>query len=73
MGWLIVFAAKPAISSMTTFQLGWLLAGGLCYSGGVPFYLWKSRPFAHALWHGFVLAGVACHFVAILSVMDRAA
>jgi len=35
----------------------------------VPFYLWKSRRFTHAVWHVFVLAGVACHFMAVLSVM----
>jgi len=70
MGWLIVLAAKPAMDSMSAFELDWLVAGGLCYTAGVVFYLWKSRAYMHAVWHGFVLAGVACHFVAILSVMD---
>jgi hemolysin III len=45
------------------------VAGGLVYTAGVPFYLWKGRRFAHAIWHLFVLGGVACHFVAVLSVM----
>lgn len=69
MGWLIVVAARPVVQSLSARELGWLLAGGLCYTGGVPFYLWKSRPYTHAVWHGFVLAGVACHFVAVLGVM----
>jgi hemolysin III len=70
MGWLIMLAAKPAMQSMTPYEFGWLAAGGICYTAGVPFYLWKGRAYSHAIWHGFVLAGVACHFVAILSVMD---
>jgi hemolysin III len=68
MGWLVIVAVKPMMRSLDGFELGWLLAGGLCYTGGVAFYLWKSRPYTHALWHLFVLAGVACHFVAVLSV-----
>ena len=70
MGWLIVIAAKPAMRALSPDEFTWLLAGGLCYTAGVPFYLWKSRPYTHAVWHGFVLAGVACHWVAVLGVMD---
>ena len=70
MGWLIVLAGRPAMQVMSAHQLTWLVAGGLCYTGGVVFYLWKGRRYMHAVWHGFVLAGVACHFVAILSIMD---
>jgi len=55
---------------LTPQELAWIVAGGLAYTLGVPFYLWKSRPYAHAVWHLFVLAGVACHFVAVLSVMS---
>jgi hemolysin III len=68
MGWLAVVAFKPLMRELSTFELGWLLAGGLCYTGGVAFYLWKRRPYTHAIWHVFVLAGVACHFVTVLSV-----
>ncbi|HEX7375093.1 MAG TPA: hemolysin III family protein [Steroidobacteraceae bacterium] len=70
MGWLIVLAAKPAMQTMSPHEFGWLVAGGVCYTAGVPFYLWKGRAYAHAIWHVFVLAGVACHFIAILSIMD---
>jgi hemolysin III len=69
MGWLAVVATKPLVDSLTSEQLGWLIAGGLFYTGGVPFYVWKSRKYTHAIWHLFVLAGVACHFVAVLSVV----
>jgi hemolysin III len=69
MGWMAVVAIKPMIESMTFAQLMWILAGGLCYTAGTPFYAWKSRRYTHAIWHLFVLAGVACHFVAVLSVV----
>jgi len=68
MGWLAVVAVKPLMQQLSTFELGWLVAGGLCYTGGVAFYLWKSRPYTHAIWHVFVFAGVACHFVTVLSI-----
>lgn len=69
MGWLAIIAVRPLSQQLTSFQLAWLGAGGLLYTAGVPFYLWKTRPFAHAAWHVFVLAGVACHAVAVASVM----
>jgi hemolysin III len=69
MGWMAVIAIKPLADSLTGAQLAWMLAGGLFYTGGVPFYVWKSRRYTHAVWHLFVLAGAVCHFVAVLSVV----
>jgi len=71
MGWIVVIAVKPLMQQLTPHELRWLVAGGLCYTGGVVFYMWKSRPYTHAIWHVFVLAGVACHFVAVLSITAR--
>jgi hemolysin III len=70
MGWIIVIAARPLMRVLTHSELMWLMAGGLFYTAGVPFYLWKSQRYSHAVWHAFVLAGVACHFVAVLGVMS---
>jgi hemolysin III len=70
MGWMAVIAIKPLTDSLTGAQLAWILAGGLFYTGGVPFYVWKSKRYTHAVWHLFVLAGAACHFVAVLSVVE---
>ena len=70
MGWIGVIAARPLLESLTRAEITWIVAGGLAYTLGVPFYLWKSRRYAHAVWHLFVLAGVICHFVAVLSVMS---
>lgn len=70
MGWIGVVAARPLMHALTNHEIAWIVAGGLAYTAGVPFYLWKSRRYTHAAWHVFVLAGVACHFVAVLSVMS---
>jgi hemolysin III len=42
-----------------------LALGGLIYSVGVFFYVKKSVPYTHAIWHCFVLGGAACHFLMI--------
>ena len=47
-----------------------IVAGGLIYTAGVPFYVWKSKRYTHAVWHLFVLGGVACHFAAVLSLVS---
>jgi len=70
MGWLIVIAINPLRESLTTQELAWIGAGGFFYTAGVPFYVWKSKRYTHAVWHLFVLGGVVCHFVAVLSVVS---
>lgn len=70
MGWLAVVGIKPMLEALSASELLWILAGGLLYTAGVPFYVWKSRRYTHAVWHLFVLGGVACHFVAVLSVVS---
>ncbi len=66
MGWMIVAAAKPMWSSMPAWGLAWLAAGGIAYTSGVVFYAADRKRYAHFVWHLFVLAGTACHFVAVL-------
>ena len=65
MGWAVVFAIKPILRHLPRPAILWLAAGGLCYTVGIVFYAWK-RPFFHAVWHLFVLAGSLCHFFSIL-------
>jgi len=66
MGWLAVIAAKPMLSLVPRTELFWIAAGGLLYTGGIVFFAWQRLRFSHAIWHGFVLAGSACHYVAVL-------
>lgn len=66
MGWLLIFAIKPAVEFIPRGGIGLLLAGGLFYSSGMIFYAWNRLPLNHAIWHLFVLAGSLCHYLAVL-------
>jgi hemolysin III len=65
MGWLVVVAIKPLLTSVDPWTLGWLLAGGLFYTLGTFFYHRESIRYSHAIWHLFVIGGSVCHFVAV--------
>ena len=65
-GWLVIIAVKPLWLNMPSWGLFWLLAGGAAYTAGVGFYAAKRIPYAHFVWHLFVIAGSACHCVAVL-------
>ena len=66
MGWLIVIAVKPMLALVPGGMLMFMLIGGLCYTLGVIFYIWKSLPYHHAVWHLFVLGGSITHFFGIM-------
>ena len=65
MGWIVLVAFKPLVEALPRGSLIMLFAGGLAYSMGTVFYLWKRLPYHHAVWHLFVLAGSICHFFAV--------
>ena len=66
MGWIAVLAAKPLWLSMPAWGLFWLIAGGVMYSAGVAFFVAERIRYSHFIWHLFVLAGTACHVVAVM-------
>ena len=65
MGWFIVIVAVPLVRTLEPGALAWLLAGGISYTGGTFFYHSRRVPFAHAIWHLFVLGGSVCQCVAL--------
>ena len=67
MGWLVLVAFKPLLDALDPWTLGWLLAGGACYTLGTLFYHRPSLRFSHAIWHLFVVAGSVCHYVAVMA------
>ena len=72
MGWVAVAAIVPLVKSLNGVGTMWLALGGGLYTLGCVFYLWKSLPYAHMVWHLFVLAGTICHFFCVLwHVMPR--
>jgi len=66
MGWAIIAATKPLIRSVEAGGILFLVLGGLAYTIGILFYVWKKQNYSHAVWHLFVLAGSVLHFFAVL-------
>lgn len=65
MGWVALVAIEPMLQRLSAGTLAWLLAGGVAYTAGTAFYHSRRLPYAHAVWHLFVLAGSTCHFAAV--------
>lgn len=74
MGWTLLFILPAMLENISPRGLWFILAGGLSYSFGVIFYLWRRLKFSHAIWHLFVIGGSVCFFFAVLfgAVLDIA-
>lgn len=66
-GWLVLLAIGPVVRHVPTTGLAFLLCGGLAYTLGTVFYWYERIPYFHSVWHLFVLAGTAFHFVAVMN------
>lgn len=65
MGWCVLAVLEPLVQRVEPGGIALLVAGGVAYTSGVIFYAWR-RPYHHAVWHLFVLAGSVLHFFAVL-------
>lgn len=65
MGWLAIGMIYPLYLALPGNGLWLLVAGGICFSVGVCFYVAKKVKYTHAIWHMFVLAGCSCHYFSI--------
>ena len=67
MGWIAIIAIKPLIDSVLPWGMFWVISGGVAYTVGVIFFIIDTRlPYAHFVWHLFVLLGTVFHFIAVL-------
>ena len=67
MGWLALVALVPLVQALGLSGFAWVAAGGLFYTIGIVFYMLDTRlSHAHGIWHLFLIAGSAAHYVAIL-------
>lgn len=69
MGWACTVDFAGLQAAIPTWGIYWLTAGGLAYTLGVIFYLLdmlQKLNHAHGIWHFFVLAGSASHFISII-------
>ncbi|MBU9720807.1 MULTISPECIES: PAQR family membrane homeostasis protein TrhA [Bacillaceae] len=69
MGWMIVFAWGAIRANLSSTGITLLIVGGLLYTLGAIFYVWRGFKFHHALWHLFVLGGTVTHFFAVLQLL----
>ncbi|NMP25464.1 hemolysin III family protein [Rahnella sp. SAP-1] len=65
MGWLSLIVIYQLAMKLSTGGIVLLATGGVIYTLGVIFYASERIRFGHAIWHGFVLGGCFCHFMAI--------
>jgi hemolysin III len=72
MGWVGVVGIGQLLAALSPEALGWLAAGGLLYSIGAVIYATRRPDFFpgvfgfHEVWHLFVSAASAAHFVFVL-------
>jgi hemolysin III len=66
MGWLIVIVWGPITRAIQPEGIVLLVSGGIFYTVGSVFYVWRGFRYHHAVWHIFVIAGSAAHFFAVL-------
>lgn len=68
MGWGVMSAVKPLVSTIGWAGLGWIAAGGVFYTLGVAFLVNQKRlRYGHCIWHVAVLGGSACHVIAVVN------
>ena len=63
MGWIAVVAFAPLVRQVPAAGLMWLIGGGLAYTAGAVIYALERTRLSHEIFHVFVLAGSAFHFV----------
>ncbi|RZI48759.1 PAQR family membrane homeostasis protein TrhA [Lactococcus kimchii] len=64
MGWMILLAIYPLWQVLEAAGIWLLVAGGVVYSVGAAIYHFKF-PFAHVLWHLFVLLAAGLMFFSV--------
>jgi hemolysin III len=73
-GWSGAAAYDSVVAKLPATTLVLIAAGGVLYTAGVAFHLWRGLRFQNAIWHAFVLAAAACHYGAVFdfTVIARA-
>ena len=68
MGWAIVFIASDVYQSCSALTLSFILAEGICYTGGTYFFAADHKRFFHGIWHIFVMLGTLFHWAAVMTM-----
>ena len=66
LGWAMLPMMGRVVEALSGASLVLLLVGGVLYSLGVVFHLWRRLPYHNAIWHAFVVAAAVCHYIAVM-------
>lgn len=66
MGWMVVIGWGRIVENLNVNGIILLVIGGVFYTVGAIFYVWRGFKYHHAVWHLFVVAGTTAHFFCIL-------
>jgi hemolysin III len=69
LGWSGIMAYDSLASAVPGASLWLLVIGGILYSAGAIFHVWRGLRFQNAIWHGFVLLAASCHYAATLACL----
>lgn len=69
MGWLVIVAIRQLLNTVDTTTLVLLFAGGIAYTVGVVFYVWRKLPYNHSIWHVFVMLGSLAHYFSVINIL----
>ena len=69
MGWLVVFVWNNLLANINNLSLIFLILGGLFYTIGTLFYMWRLFKYHHLVWHIFVIFGSIAHFFSVYFIL----
>ncbi|MDN2580051.1 hemolysin III family protein [Aquibium sp. ELW1220] len=68
-GWSGIAIAGELARIVPQSTFWYIAAGGICYSAGVIFFVWRNLRFQSAVWHGFVVSGAGLHLAAMMDLL----
>ena len=68
-GWSGIVIAGDLAEIVPASTIWYIAAGGICYSAGVIFFVWRDLRFQSAVWHGFVVSGAGLHLAAMMDLL----
>jgi hemolysin III len=71
LGWIVVIAFEPMIEALPLAGVILIAVGGLLYTAGIVFHLWRGLIFQNAIWHVFVVAAAGCQYAGIAVSLTR--
>lgn len=66
LGWVGLVGVEPMAHNLPWPALVLFGAGGLLFSLGVVFHLWRRLPYHNFIWHLFVIGGATAHFFSVI-------